>query len=88
MPSPKEKSVETQLAIARSKPPTQLNVSMLNGHARRSTETVDKIAFLDRHEQSTFSLQGNNQSHGQVASDSDKISEGNGKSFLSKSFSM
>ncbi|XP_057833833.2 nuclear pore complex protein NUP1 isoform X2 [Cryptomeria japonica] len=84
VPSPKEKSVESQLAIARSKPPTQLNVSMLNGHARRSTESVDKIAFLDMHGQSTFSLKGNNQSRGQEASASEQIFEGNGKSPLTK----
>ncbi|XP_057874113.2 nuclear pore complex protein NUP1 isoform X2 [Cryptomeria japonica] len=82
VPSPKEKSVESLLATARSKSPTRLNVSMLNGRARRSTETVDNVPFLDMHEQSTFSFQGNHQSRAQETSYSEQTFEGNGQSPL------
>ncbi|KAH9290775.1 hypothetical protein KI387_034892, partial [Taxus chinensis] len=80
VPSPKEKSAEAQLAIARAKSPTRLNVSMLNGHARRSTETIDGIPFLDMHGHSSFPPQENKQKAAQEASGSEQNYEGNGKS--------
>ncbi|XP_031474588.1 nuclear pore complex protein NUP1-like isoform X2 [Nymphaea colorata] len=47
-PSPKEKSTELQLAIAREKSPAKLTVGMLGGKALRSMEDIDMAKVPDR----------------------------------------
>eukprot|EP00252_Welwitschia_mirabilis_P012319 TRINITY_DN2732_c0_g1_i2.p1 TRINITY_DN2732_c0_g1~~TRINITY_DN2732_c0_g1_i2.p1 ORF type:complete len:1526 (+),score=336.21 TRINITY_DN2732_c0_g1_i2:307-4884(+) len=59
VPSPKEKSPEALLATARDKSPGQLTDSMLNGPARRSTESLGVLSFEKR---CMSSDQGNGQS--------------------------
>jgi len=49
VPSPKEISAEAQLAIARDKSSSQLTLSMLNGQARRSTESIDAASLFDKY---------------------------------------
>ncbi|KAJ4970867.1 hypothetical protein NE237_003966 [Protea cynaroides] len=47
VPSPKEKSSELKLDIAREKSPAKLSVSMLHGQALRSVEEVDSSNLLN-----------------------------------------
>lgn len=80
VPSPKEISAEAQLAIARDKSPSQLTVSMLNGPARRSTESIDATSLFDKY--SPISVQKNNQLTGQGASSAEQKYGGKGKAPL------
>eukprot|EP01018_Ginkgo_biloba_P005473 Gb_18080 [translate_table: standard] len=88
VPSPKEKSAEAQLAIARDKSPSQLTVSMLNGHARRSTEIIDVAPFLDMHGTSSSAVQTYNQSLVDGVSGGDQKYIGKGKAPLFNSMAM
>lgn len=86
VPSPKEISAEAQLAIARDKSPSQLTVSMLNGPARRSTESIDATPLFDKY--SPSSVQKNNQLSGQAASSAEQKYGGKGKAPLFDSVAM
>ncbi|XP_042511254.1 nuclear pore complex protein NUP1-like isoform X2 [Macadamia integrifolia] len=57
VPSPKEKSAELKLDIAREKSPAKLSVSMLRGQALRSVEEVDSPKMLNN-VQNSGSLNG------------------------------
>ncbi|XP_043717504.1 nuclear pore complex protein NUP1-like isoform X2 [Telopea speciosissima] len=57
VPSPKEKSAELKLDIAREKSPAKLSVSMLHGKALRSVEEVDSSKLLNN-VQNTGTLDG------------------------------
>lgn len=80
VPSPKEISAEAQLAIARDKSPSQLTVSMLNGPARRSTESIDATSLFDKY--SPSSVQKDNEQTGQGASTAEQKYGGKGKAPL------
>lgn len=81
VPSPKEISAEAQLAIARDKSPSQLTVSMLNGPARRSTESIDATSLFDKYSPSSV-VQKNNEPTGQGASTAEQKYGGKGKAPL------